>query len=330
MRDFKEKMKKTGRAILFFAILTGLLAGLSRAITELSKRDDSLVQERNKNIVKLQREPENTIDVLFLGDSLGYTSFSPMQMWKEQGFTSYAGCQGGQKIHETYAMLETALETQSPKLVVLETNTMFRDKQGLVGMEQMAEEKLISVFPVFRFHDIWKPLLFGGKYGEDNYKGFLIRGTVSPYTGKDYMQKNDKKREITDIIRTYMENIQDLCEENGAELMLVSAPSPVNYNDQKHRALEEYAQENGLAYVDLNLKTEELGINWEKDTMDKGDHPNLSCAEKISRYMGAYLKEHYELEDHRGEHGYSAWDEEAKDYEKKVEEVHRTNAAVNK
>lgn len=327
MRDFKKPFKEMGRMLLFLLILTGLLAGLSRQVMEIAKHNDGLVQERNKTLVKLQNEEEDSIDVLFLGDSLGYTSFSPLQMWKEQGFTSYAGCQSGQMINETYAMLEAAFETQSPKLVVLETNTIFRDSGDLFGIRQMISEKLNSYFPIFRFHNIWKPMLLGPKYGEMTYKGFLIRSTVVAYKGKNYMEKNDKKREISDGIRMYMERMIELCRENDARLMLVSVPSPVNYNDQKHRALAEYAKENQLDYVDLNLELEKLDIDWNADTMDGGDHPNLTGARKISSYMGAHLKEAYGLPDHREDESYASWNKEADEYEQQIASEQKIMAA---
>ena len=132
MRDFRKKVKKRCRSILFFLLLLLLLSGTSKGITELSKRDDNLIQSRNKSIIKIQKEPEDTIDVLFLGDSLAYTSFSPMQMWSDHGFTSFVGSQAGQKIQESYSMLRTALEKQNPKVVVLETNVLFREMKGLI------------------------------------------------------------------------------------------------------------------------------------------------------------------------------------------------------
>ncbi len=34
-------------------------------------------------------EPEDTIDVIFLGSSHANAAFAPAQMWREQGFTGY-------------------------------------------------------------------------------------------------------------------------------------------------------------------------------------------------------------------------------------------------
>lgn len=319
MQDFKKNIKNVIRPVIFILILFLLLVLSSGWISEASKKDDSLIQARNKNIVNIQKESENSIDVLFLGDSLGYTSFSPMQIWENQGITSFAGCQSSQKIQESYYMLKTALEQQKPKVVVLETNVVFRDQKGLDGIKDTLAEKFIYYLPLFRFHDIWKPLLMGNQYIEDNYKGFMIRKSVAAYSGKPYMDGNEDKRQITDVVKSYLEEIHTMCEENGAKLVFVSVPSPVNYNKRKHNSLKEYTEENNIPYVDLNLKVDELRIDWEQDSLDKGDHLNLSGAKKVTAFMEKYLKENFDLADHRGESGYEDWNRQSREYDLKVQ-----------
>ena len=43
----------------------------------------------------------------------------------------------------------------------------------------------------------------------------------------------------------------------------------------------EYAKDNSLTYIDMNLMLDELGIDWSLDSLDKGDHLNLSGAYKF-------------------------------------------------
>lgn len=314
MRDFKEIGKKAGKTLAFFLILTGMLAGLSGQITGMLKKDDALMQSRNKSIVRIGKEPEGTIDVLVVGDSESYTFFSPMKLWKERGIPSYVCGQSGQKIQETYYMIKTAFETQKPKLVILETNVIFRAQTGMAGLREAVVEMGNYYFPIFRFHDIWKPLFMGTQYVEESYKGFVIRDGVHPYKGGSYMVRTREREEISGLVLDYMERIIDLCQERGAELLLASAPSPVNYNYKKHNALKDFAATHKLEYLDLNLKTKELGIEWAEDTLDAGDHLNLSGAHKATKYLGEYLKIHYGLPDHRGSGAYQKWEEEAKRY----------------
>ena len=111
-----------------------------------------------------------------------------------------------------------------------------------------------------------------------------------------------------------MEKIRKLCEKNGAELLLVSAPSPVNYDYKKHNALEEYAKEKGLTYVDLNMKHRDIGLDWTNDRYDRGDHLNIHGARKVTEYIGKYLKENYQLPDRRKDDNWKEWNELAGQY----------------
>lgn len=320
MRDFKKRkcfksfLKKGAKIGLFWLILLVLVTGMSLYLTKAAQKDINMIRSRNKNITLLSREPENTIDILVLGDSLGYSSFSPMQWWEDYGYTAFVGCQSGQVIQESYTMLRTAFQTQKPKLVILETNVIFRDQTGLNGIKNFLAEVGNYYFPILRFHDLWKTALTGKIYPEENFKGFTMREKVQPYEGGTYMKENKNKQKISDMVSDYMDNIIELCKENDTQLVLVSTPSPVNYNYQKYNTLKDYAKDHGLAYVDMNRDTAAVGIDWSTDSLDKGDHLNLSGARKVTAYMGKYLKENYSLEDHRGKKGYGSWDESAKSY----------------
>ncbi len=64
--------------------------------------------------------------------------------------------------------------------------------------------------------------------------------------------------------------------------LLVSAPSPHNYNTARCNAIAAYARENDIAYLNLNDTANPVGIDWSKDCLDKGDHLNASGAERGS------------------------------------------------
>ena len=123
------------------------------------------------------------------------------------------------------------------------------------------------------------------QYPAENYKGFAFRCETVPYEQGEYMQKNDQKEEISKIVSFYLEKIRKLCEKNGTKLLLVSTPSPINCNYARHNSIEAYAREKGLDFLDLNLKTEEIGINWKTDSLDNGDHLNYSGADKVTRCL---------------------------------------------
>lgn len=322
MLDFKEKLKiKKYRNSLFFIILALLIIGSSAGLSYLSMQDDHLLQSRNKSMIRIQKQREDSLDVLVVGDSLSYSAISPVKMWEEKGIASYVCGQSGQKIQETYSMLETAFKTQHPKVVVMETGPLFRVRGKSEEIKSTLSEMGNRYFPIFRYHDVWKTLLFGKKYAEQDFEGYLVRGTKTPYANGDiYMSKAKTLEEIKPSIDLYMQKIIALCEKNDAKLLLVSVPSPHNYNTARCNAIAAYAEESGIAYLNLNDTANSVGINWQVDCLDKGDHLNVSGAEKVSIYLAAYLKENYDLPDHRGEDAYASYAQIEKQYDRIVNE----------
>lgn len=306
---------------VFILLLIGILSLASQICCDVYSKQKGMINnsDRNKSFAGIASEKKNTIDVLVLGDSESYTSVSPMKLWQDTGISAYICGQSGQKIQETYYMLKTALRTQSPKLVILETNTLFRQQEIIKEIQTSAIEMVSYYFPVFRYHDSWKLSLKEKADSKEDYKGFSIREAVDSYDGGEYMKETDAKEEISSFVQMYMEKIRKLCKKKGINLLLVSVPSPVNYNYQKHNAIADYAGEKGIPYLDLNLK-KELGIDWKVDSMDKGDHLNLSGAHKVTEYLGNYLKESYKLADHRTEQAYQEWNIVATFYKEKAEE----------
>ena len=66
------------------------------------------------------QEPDNTIDVLFLGSCNMYSSMSPVLMYESHGITGYCFCCPDQEMSTSYYYLKEALKNQDLKAVVLE------------------------------------------------------------------------------------------------------------------------------------------------------------------------------------------------------------------
>ena len=67
------------------------------------------------------------------------------------------------------------------------------------------------------------------------------------------------------------------------------------------------AKELGVEYIDLNLQSDQVAIDWNTDTRDKGDHLNYNGAMKVTNYVGKYLKETELFEDKRENPDYADW-----------------------
>ena len=314
----KQHRVKSMKVIAFIVILVGLIGLLSNTIECVLVNHDKLVPEQSRYIYRFDREKEDSIDILVLGDSLSLSSISPLSLWNDHGYTCYIIGQAGHSMCEVEDMFRYALRKQTPKVVIMETNTLFCERRKGESISDRISEFMKYYLPLYRGHDFWKALLLK-EYAEERYvsfKGFALRYKVKPYKKGPYMIKTDSKKTFPEGNLAHMDSILALCRECGAELLLVGAPSPVNNTYERYNALSEYAESRGITYLELNLCTEEIGIDWETDSLDRGDHLNLSGAEKVTEYLGHYLADNYAIADHRNDDAFAEWAGESAEYEK--------------
>ena len=98
----------------------------------------------------------------------------------------------------------------------------------------------------------------------------------------------------------YLDRIVDLCREKGIELILIKSPClyPAWY-EEWDRWLEDYAEKNGVEYINAIPRMEEMGIDLGTDTYDGGIHLNVYGAEKYTRWLGQHLMDRGLVEDQR-------------------------------
>ena len=116
--------KKIVNSIIFLAGLAAILVLTSHF---LKPNDD--VYNTNGVMAKkeeFQKETNDTIDVIFIGDSEVYSAYNPMQLYGDYGFTSYVLATSAQRLCDTYSILKSMYKTQTPEYIFIETNCFFR------------------------------------------------------------------------------------------------------------------------------------------------------------------------------------------------------------
>ena len=314
---FNKRLLKNGfKAVIFVLIIAVILVVISPVF--MPKTNKEL---RDKSANGFLAEPTNTIDVLIVGDSESYSTFIPLQIWNDYGISSYVCGTPSQTLAYSEDFLRRAFKNQKPKLVVLETNAIFRKFSLGASIIFRADE----LFPIYRYHDRWKKLSladFSSEFTSDyieNDKGYRIDGSVKPVSDSDYMKPSDKKAKMPFQNKSYLKNIMQLCKDNGAELMFVSTPSVKNWNCERHNTVQELADEFGIEYVDMNMLKNQVQIDWSCDTRDAGDHLNYTGAAKATAYFGEYLNSKNIFIDHRNDKNYDSWNQAHKTFLKTVE-----------
>lgn len=277
-------------------------------------------------------------DVIFVGDCEVYANFTPMEMYREAGIKAYVRGTSQQLVWQSYYILAETFRYESPKVVVFNVNAMrysepvkeeyhrltidkmrwSQEKVGIIQASMTEEETFLSyVFPILRYHSRFSQLtaedftyLFDEK--QITWQGHLVNDNVKPL-GRLPSKKALADYSFGDICWEYLEKMRLLCEENGAELILIKAPSVYPYWYEQYDAqIEEYAAKHGLAFYNFLDNVEEIGIDYQVDTYDAGLHMNLDGATKLSTYFAKILSRQHNLPDHRGD---PAFDEMLKAYD---------------
>ena len=320
-------MKRTIKCIVFVSIFLAILMVLSKVFIPKNNTLEAGIGKRKITASGVYTEPENTIDVIVLGDSESYTSFIPLELWNQYGFTSYVCGTPAQRITDSYSILNKAFKRQKPKLVIMEANSLYT-KNGVIRHIRDYVQKYL---PIFEYHDRWKNLskddfLKTPEYTEIvNDKGYRYSNKsnkVKKSKRDNYMEENESAKKIPSDNVKHIKEIKKLCDKNGAKFMLYNSPTPANWSFDKHNGVEKVAKDLGVEYIDFNLKVDELKINWKKDSQEKrGEHLNYGGALKITNYLGIYLKENNELPDHRQDEKFEAWNEAYRNFQKETEEL---------
>lgn len=296
------------KIIAFVLILALLLTAAGIILNPGQWFLNGRIKDRNARHAQIMTIPRNCIDIYNIGNSLAMVGISPMDLWTDQGYTSFNLCRGASNTCEAYYLLKHGFDYQDPDLIMIESNMLFKNGDILTDLQDVLSEFLQYLFPFIKYHNLW--LVAGAPPSHrEYYMGYLISEHIMPYTGDlDYLKPTDEKKKIRYMSTYYMDRILQLCEKNDIEVILYSLCSPKCYDTTRLNAVSEYANTRGLTYIDLNRNWQEIGIDWSHDTRDEGDHLNEYGVAKVTAYMGHYLADNLELTDHRGDPAYSSWD----------------------
>ncbi len=301
---------------------------------------------------RFYRQPEDSIDVLFLGASGFFRGVSPLIMWEEQGFTGYSRAIPSQQAITAYYYFLESLKYQSPEVVVLDAYRLvneakfkrdeFSFRASYVPM-RFSLLKLQSLFdaasgsdlkttfsyfvPFYRFHYRWRELssedfqIFSFNKG-DPYKGLGVTFEIYPVTlPENFMAPTDEMHGIKIEPREYYEKIIKICIERDIEVLLVSMPRFVKADYFEYNAVSKFAEEWDLTLIDYNLPEliEEVGFDPLTDASDE-HHVNTFGAEKFSSHLGEYIQTHYDLEDKRDDPDFVQWHADAEQLRQLIKE----------
>jgi len=289
-------------------------------------------------IAGLYVEPRNTLDALSLGSSTSRAMVFPKTIWDDQGVALYSLATPHQDARLGYYLLRDALRLQKPSILLINPSFLFdtaeneqsseyvqmilaamRPSPVKLGMQLDYARRLdVSLpellLPLFHFHGRVEELMLSDFSLRAYVRAHPFRGTsvyLKRYAGElpgTYLQQARQPVAYDSDGLYYTEKILDLCRQNKIQPLFVSPPK-IGWTRQHHDLAAAFCARHGADYLDYNETDRLAAIGFDTaDYVDAGRHANLQGQIKLSVDLGEYLREHYDLADHRGDARYCAWD----------------------
>lgn len=320
-------MKKRLRIFFWICMTAGFTAAGLNCLTKLT--DVGTAYAKNAEFM----EDGSVYDVLFVGNSHMAHGVFPMELWNDYGMTSYNLAGFGSPLSSTYWILRNALDESNPRLVVVDCYSVEQEGKEMKLPLQHAQidhlpltlnkirmindvveepaDRLEFIWPFAVYHDRWWDLDQGDFETQINVqKGAEIAFSIA---APQQPAKRPSKSDVTESDGgLYLRRIIEECLERKTDILLTYLPFPADEKGwQGALYAEQIAQEYGVPYINfLDLSVADLEV----DCADENSHLNGSGARKVTDYLGQYIKENYDIADHRGEGDYGDWEDDYKRY----------------
>ena len=276
---------------------------------------------------------ENSVEVCVVGSSQVVYGVSSMELYGEYGISAFSCGTALQPVQASYTWLQEMDKTQDIKLLIYDVSMLFersdeaRYRQAFDNMKisplklkqiwnhcqesETADPFISYLFSIIKYHNRWSEIDENDFLITDQehpvYRGNFAYALSAPVSLKKVAIDNDElepELEMYDYQLKYFEEMLAYCEQEGIEVLLIKTPK-LSWSLSRHLMVEEYAKEHDLTFIEFSNQEmiETLGLDGEKDFRD-GDHLNLLGAQKLSKWLGAYINENYELTDFRKVSGY--------------------------
>lgn len=347
--------------ILFISLLLMSLAKASLIVAAYGKGLDN---DRNGRL--FYELPDNTLDIMFAGDSHVYHSYIPKMLFDESGISSAIMATSSQSIINTYWGIKETLKKQHPSIILIDAHSIectlrrggsyLHFVSGALIIPDHSLNKIrcyqdlksagYGISNELKYEDVLAFIQYRQDYERSRMsiselfnlivspkKEFKTFGfyAVSDVTPVDKLTPGEYLEDVPfeeTIAYVYLNKIIDLCEENDIKLILSKAPfSSSSGNLHTYESIFALARSRNVDVIDFYDHLEEINLDLNSDFYDKS-HVNYAGAKKITRFLIDYLQTNYDLEDHRGDKRYDLWENNKYDYNILDEEI-RKNAEIN-
>ena len=337
MANIKYHLQGLGRIFIFLCLLAAVIWRLHFYFLPPSVDLE--------NVVGFFNEPDNSLDVVYIGGSASFVYWEPLKAFEDYGIASYNfGTNTIQPEIYLYRIKEV-LKSQDPELIIIDARA-FEYRESVQPPSEVAYRNAIAGAPLsperFDFIETYVPKLaqlypdkptvsdtlpyhldlfkyhtrttdFRNEYSlkmatgtyRNPFKGFYFVPKAEPIPQYDY---------ATDLAVTPAADTVDILDRlisflhtTGKKYLFIVSP----YSEQQsHKAIFNYLDrrvtEAGYVFLDTNDHAEAMALDYDTDFYNY-NHVNIFGADKYTDFLSRYIKEHYELPDRRTDEKYASW-----------------------
>lgn len=265
------------------------------------------------NAAAIKNEKKNSIDTMFFGNSDLYNGISPMNIYKNTGYTCYSMGAPKQSIKQIRRQIRRNLKNQDLKAIFIETDCFYYPNKFFAGSFVYDNAYLVSPF---KYHSRWKELEAKDFYtipnkakGLNYFKGYVYEQENANFKRPDWFMNDDPKQveKIHPSVKKDVAQIVAMCKKKNIQLVFFTLPSPSSWSNKKHNGVQNLANKHGIDYVDLNVERADFSLDYKNCFRDNGNHLNYRGAKICSEYMADYMKNNLDLPDRRQDPKYNDW-----------------------
>lgn len=273
-------------------------------------------------------EEQDSLDVVFMGQSDVYSGIIPGKLFEKYGITSYDYATASQ-VNLWKSQIKEIMAHQTPKYIIIEINgvvygddTEMDDSLGLRtyfdGMpmsinkvetlfnQNLNEEPISYYFPIFKYHgeiknakNTLRESLYYKKQGFAALRGVNTQTQIDNNTvilDVDY----SKQLPLTSRRESFLIDFLEYCKSNGINNVIFTRfPHKIMREEMVERAYrgnqaEKIIENYGFDFINLERDYEKAGISFETDFYND-DHLNIYGAQKLTDYWGKLLSENYSV-----------------------------------
>ena len=281
---------------------------------------------------------ENSIDVMVFGSSHAHCTVDHGLLWDEYGIAAYTLSAGSQELDSTYFCVREALETQKPKVIMIEMlgaikreniqnsdTSAYRNSLGMrwsqsffaymkylsenMDMSHDEKQEIVAKIPIIhtRYSELKENDFYDNIAFMRGYRGSFERVSfTAPTTSSitDTMELVPERLEM-------LQNIVDYAKSKDVQVLLFASPFMITDEQQMRlNYISEFAEKNDIGFIDFNHMYNEISIDFEQDFRDEA-HVNNYGAAKATNYLANILAKQYDVPDRRNDSGYELWDKNA-------------------